>query len=61
MLPLVIGLTIATVYGRFHYGVDALSGVITALVLVPLARYLRARIRSMQAHMVGNAGDVSPV
>jgi membrane-associated phospholipid phosphatase len=61
MLPLVIGLTIATVYGRFHYGVDALSGVLTAFVLVPLARYLRARLRLMQARMMGNAGDLLPV
>lgn len=40
MLPFVIGLTIGTVYGRFHYGIDAASGVVAALVLYGVARYL---------------------
>lgn len=48
MMPLVVGLTIATVYGRFHYGVDALGGVLAAIVLVPFARYLRPRLREIR-------------
>ncbi len=31
LLPLGIGLTLGTVYGRFHYGVDALAGLLVAL------------------------------
>lgn len=61
MLPLVIGLTIATVYGRFHYGVDAMSGVLAAIVLVPLARYLRGRLRLVGSRSAGNVGDALPV
>lgn len=30
LLPLGVGLTLGTVYGRFHYGVDALAGIFVA-------------------------------
>jgi membrane-associated phospholipid phosphatase len=38
-----VGLTIATVYGGFHYGVDVLAGVVTGIVAWALARYLWRR------------------
>ncbi|MGD2152049.1 MAG: phosphatase PAP2 family protein [Gemmatimonadales bacterium] len=41
MLPLVVGLTVGTVYGRFHYGVDAAGGIVAAAVLYGVAQYLR--------------------
>ncbi len=40
----VVGLTISTVYGRFHYGVDALAGVLLVVVLFPLIMKLRTRL-----------------
>lgn len=45
MTPVVAGLAVGTVYGRFHYAVDALAGVLFALVMVPVARWLRERMR----------------
>lgn len=33
LLPALIGLTLGTVYGRFHYGVDALAGAALALIV----------------------------
>lgn len=35
-----LALTVGTVYGRFHYGVDALAGALLAVVAVPVARRL---------------------
>lgn len=61
MLPLVVGLTLATVYGRFHYGIDALSGVIAAVVLVAVARRLRRWLERVRPVGTGNFGDASPV
>lgn len=55
LAPLVIGLTLGTVYGRFHYGVDALAGVLAALLLVPAARALRPRLGRISAAAAGNA------
>ncbi|UCC72198.1 MAG: phosphatase PAP2 family protein [Gemmatimonadota bacterium] len=40
VLPLVVGLTVGTVYGRFHYGVDATSGIAAAVVFYLIAKYL---------------------
>ena len=39
-LGLAILLCLATVYGRFHYGVDALGGLAAAAVLIPLGNWL---------------------
>jgi len=61
MLPLVIGLTIATVYGRFHYGIDALAGVAAAALLVPVARHLRGWLRRLGPGVTGNSGVELPV
>lgn len=61
MLPFVVGLTIGTVYGRFHYGIDALSGVLAALLLVPAARGLRSWLEGFLLSAAGNSVKASPV
>jgi membrane-associated phospholipid phosphatase len=43
LAALVPALTVGTVYGGFHYGVDAIAGWILALSLAPLAFSLHAR------------------
>ncbi len=61
MLPLVAGLTIGTVYGRFHYGVDALGGVLTAVLLVPFARWLWPLLKGSSVSGTGNSPAVPAV
>jgi membrane-associated phospholipid phosphatase len=61
LAPFVIGLTISTVYGRFHYGIDALAGVLTAVVLVILARYLQRWLGPKDRSEAGNSATGSPV
>jgi len=34
-----IGLAVATVYGRYHYAIDVISGIALAFLVVPLARW----------------------
>ena len=38
LAPIVLGLIVATVYGRFHYAVDAIAGIGLALIVVGLYR-----------------------
>jgi len=38
-LPFAIGLAVATVYGRYHYAIDVISGIALAFLVVPLARW----------------------
>lgn len=45
LAPLAVSLTIGTVYGRFHYGIDAAAGLIVALLAVWWAPRLMARLR----------------
>ena len=40
LLPIIGGLLIATVYGRFHYVLDTLAGAALAIVVVVTYRYL---------------------
>lgn len=61
MLPLVVGLTVGTVYGRFHYGVDALSGILVALVGVPVALYLGKWLAAGKSAVPGNLQQASLV
>jgi hypothetical protein len=63
MLPLVVGLTIGTVYGRFHYGMDAASGIVAAAVLYGVAKHLRRWLERPRqvAETPGNSGGPSPV
>jgi len=43
LLPIVLGLIAATVYGRFHYAVDAIAGIGLALTVVGLHRIAASR------------------
>ena len=43
LLPIVLGLIVATVYGRFHYAVDAIAGIVLALTVVGLHTSAAAR------------------
>jgi len=44
LAPVAVVLAFGTVYGQFHYGVDALAGAALALVLFPLADPLRTAL-----------------
>ena len=48
LVPLTGGVMIATVYGRFHYALDALAGAGLAIAVVAAYRYLRARPRALR-------------
>jgi membrane-associated phospholipid phosphatase len=43
LLPLAIALTLGTVYGQFHYALDALAGALLAGVVLALSRPARPR------------------
>jgi membrane-associated phospholipid phosphatase len=45
LMPISLGVAFGTVYGQFHYGVDALSGAVAAVVLCALADPLRKALR----------------
>jgi membrane-associated phospholipid phosphatase len=45
LAPIAIGLALGTVYGQFHYGVDAIAGAALALVLFAVSEPLRAALR----------------
>ena len=47
LVPLALGLAVGTVYGQFHYAVDALAGATLALVLMAAADPLRSRLRRL--------------
>jgi hypothetical protein len=60
-LPFVVGLTISTVYGRFHYGIDAASGVLAAVVLVVVANAVHHWLARIWSAQPGNAALELPV
>jgi membrane-associated phospholipid phosphatase len=60
-LPFVVGLTISTVYGRFHYGIDAAAGVLAATLLVWVAGRLRGWLERESVRFAGNARGTVPV
>ena len=43
LVPIVVGLMVATVYGRFHYVVDAIAGIGLALTVVGLYKIAAAQ------------------
>lgn len=45
LLPVIIGLLVSTVYGRFHYAVDVLSGVLVGLVGFLIGLWILQRSR----------------
>jgi membrane-associated phospholipid phosphatase len=44
-LVLVVLLALATVFCRYHYAVDVIAGIITAVVLVPMGNWLYLRFQ----------------
>jgi len=44
LAPVAVGLALGTVYGQFHYAVDALAGALLAVVLMAAADPLRAAL-----------------
>ncbi|HEY4363140.1 MAG TPA: phosphatase PAP2 family protein [Bryobacteraceae bacterium] len=43
MLVYAVSVSIATVYGRYHYGVDAVAGFAVSLLAIPAAHFARER------------------
>ncbi|MEO6325541.1 MAG: phosphatase PAP2 family protein [Thermoanaerobaculia bacterium] len=54
-LPFAIGLVAATVYGRYHYVADVLAGALLAVVTVPAASWLLAKLDRRTAPGAGSA------
>ena len=46
MAPFAVSLTLATVYGRFHYGIDALVGVVVAILAYLATPWLMRRLEA---------------
>jgi hypothetical protein len=42
LLPFTIGLTLAVVYGQFHYAVDALTGLLGAALILGIMQTAEA-------------------
>ena len=40
LLPLVVSICVATVYGRYHYFVDVAAGIVMAVIGVGIGRWL---------------------
>jgi len=49
-------LCLSTVYGRYHYVVDVVAGVLTALILVPVGNWFYSRFHKPLAEMA-SAGE----
>lgn len=49
-------MSISTVYCRYHYAVDVLAGILTALLLIPVAEWLYRRFGGAPANAAGAAG-----
>ena len=56
LIPVSLGVPFGTVYGQFHYGVDALAGVMAAVLLCALADPLRNALRRKPPRMVDARG-----
>jgi membrane-associated phospholipid phosphatase len=53
LLPFTIGLVLAVVYGQFHYGVDALSGLVLAGAMLATMQWLKAPAADSTGSIVG--------
>lgn len=53
---MVVMMSISTVYCRYHYAVDVLAGVLTALLLIPVGEWLYRRFGGAPANAAGQAG-----
>jgi len=61
LLPLTIGLILGVVYGQFHYGVDALSGVLLGVAVLTTISAGWSRARALPAPVGRTANLESPV
>lgn len=52
---MVVMMSVSTVYCRYHYAVDVLAGVLTALLLIPVAEWLYRRYGGAPANAAGAA------
>lgn len=53
LLPFTLGLVLAVVYGQFHYGVDALSGLVLAAAMLATMQWLKAPAADSTGSVVG--------
>ena len=56
LLPLGLGLTLGTVYGRFHYAVDAAAGVLVAAAFSVIGPWTHERWRAFWCSARGSTG-----
>ena len=56
LLPFTIGLTLAVVYGQFHYAVDALTGLLVAALMLGIMQ--TAEVSAPQPLPRGLVSDV---
>jgi hypothetical protein len=49
LAPVAVGLALGTVYGQFHYAVDAVAGALLAVALMAVADPLRTALESRRA------------
>jgi len=54
-------LCVSTVYGRYHYVVDVVAGVLTAVLLVPLGNRLFFKFRKSEAKIPTETRNPDPV
>ena len=59
LVPPTIGLTFAVVYGQFHYGVDAISGIVVAIA-VWMSLNGRRRDRAAALHPAADCAVIVP-
>ncbi|MCL5268555.1 MAG: phosphatase PAP2 family protein [Bacteroidetes bacterium] len=61
IIPLGTGLIFATVYMRYHYGVDVIAGALFAVFVLATATWLESRLQSSEKGVSGSAGQTRPV
>jgi len=52
-IPVTILLCISTIYCHYHYGVDVLAGILTAVLLLPLGNWLYSRFQTPEHPSIG--------
>jgi membrane-associated phospholipid phosphatase len=57
----VLLLCLSTIYGRYHYAVDVLAGILTALVLIPVGNNLYARFSGKRGDLTNGTASKLPL
>ena len=57
IIPLGAGLIFATIYMRYHYGVDVIAGVLFAIFVLSTANWLESKLQSKRQGSNGEAAD----